>query len=95
MFNPPHPGQVLREYLGDRSVSAVAEHLGVTRVTLSRVLNGRAGISADMALRLSEALGTTPELWLGMQAQYDLWAASVSRRRKIPRLSKAPLARTA
>lgn len=95
MFNPPHPGQVLREYLGDRSVSTVAEHLGVTRVTLSRVLNGRAGISADMALRLSEALGTTPELWLGMQSQHDLWAASVSRRRKIPRLSKTPLARTA
>ena len=62
MFNPPHPGQVVREYLGDVSVSDAAAHLGVTRVALSRVLNGRAGISADMALRLSEALGTTPDL---------------------------------
>jgi len=95
MFNPPHPGQVLREYLAGRSVSTVAEHLGVTRVTLSRVLNGRAGISADMALRLSEALGTSPELWVGMQAQYDLWTASVSRRKKIARLPKSALARIA
>ena len=95
MFNPPHPGQVLREYLAGRSVSTVAQHLGVTRVTLSRVLNGRAGISADMALRLSEALGTSPELWVGMQAQYDLWTASVSRRKKIARLPKSTLARTA
>jgi addiction module HigA family antidote len=95
MFNPPHPGQVLKEFLAGRSVSSVAEHLGVTRVTLSRVLNGRAGISADMALRLSEALGTSPELWVGMQAQYDLWNASVSRTKKIARLPKSTLARTA
>ncbi len=95
MFNPPHPGLVVREYLGDVPVSAAAEHLGVTRVTLSRLLNGKAGISADMALRLSDALGTTPELWMGMQAQYDLWAASRSRRKKIAPLSKAILAKSA
>ena len=83
MFNPPHPGEVLREYLGELSVSEAAGHLGVSRVTLSRVLNGRAGISADMSLRLSEALGTTPELWLGMQAQYDLSRAARQRRKKI------------
>jgi antitoxin HigA-1 len=95
IFNPPHPGLVVREYLGDVPVSCAAEHLGVTRVTLSRVLNGKAGISADMALRLSEALGTTPELWMGMQAQYDLWTASRSHRKKIARLRKANLAKSA
>ncbi len=95
MFNPPHPGLVLREYLGDIPVSSSAEHLGVTRVTLSRILNARAGISADMALRLSEALGTTPELWLGMQSQYDLWRATRSRRKKITPLRQGKLAKSA
>jgi addiction module HigA family antidote len=76
MFNPPHPGQVLREYLGAVTVTAAARHLGITRASLSRILNGSVGISADMALRLSEALGTSPELWTGMQSQYDLWHAS-------------------
>jgi addiction module HigA family antidote len=75
MHNPPHPGRVLREYLGTMSVTDTARHLGVTRVSLSRILNGSAGISAAMALRLSDALGTSPELWVGMQAQYDLWRA--------------------
>ena len=75
-FNPPHPGTVLKDYLGEVSVTAAAEHLGVTRAALSRILNGNAGISADMALRLADALGTTPELWAGMQSQYDLWRAS-------------------
>ena len=87
MHNPPHPGSVLREYLGSRSVTDAAKHLGVTRVALSRLLNGSAGISAEMALRLSEALGTTPELWLGMQTQYDLWQTSRKRRRKLARLA--------
>ena len=72
MHNPPHPGLVLREYLGDMAVSAAAAHLRVTRVTLSRVLNGKAGISASMALRLGAALGTSPDLWINMQSQYDL-----------------------
>jgi len=62
MHNPPHPGLVLREYLGDMAVSTAAKHLWVTRVTLSRVLNGKAGISASMALRLGAALGTSPDL---------------------------------
>ncbi|MDQ3665175.1 MAG: HigA family addiction module antitoxin [Acidobacteriota bacterium] len=87
MFNPPHPGTVLRDYLGSVPVTAAASHLGITRVALSRILNGKAGISAEMALRLSDALGTTPELWTGMQAQYDLRQASKKRRRKIARLA--------
>jgi len=82
MFNPPHSGQVLREYLGSVSVTAAARHLGFTRASLSRILNGSVGISADMALRLSEAL-TSPELWTGMQSQYDLWQASRKRRKKL------------
>lgn len=89
MFNPPHPGEVLRDYLGEASVTEAAKHLGVTRVALSRILNGSAGISAEMALRLSDALGTTPELWTGMQAQYDLWKAAKKRRKKIARLIAA------
>lgn len=76
MYNPAHPGEVLREYLGDISVTKAAEHLGVTRATLSRILNGSTGISADMALRLEEALGTSAEMWVSMQAKYELWLAS-------------------
>ena len=83
MHNPPHPGRVLRGYLGTRLVTDTAKHLGVTRVALSRILNGSAGISADMALKLADALGTSPELWLGMQTQYDLWQAAQRRRKKV------------
>ncbi len=85
MHNPPHPGLVLREYLGKTAVSSAAAHLRVTRVTLSRVLNGKAGISASMALRLAAALGTTPELWMNMQSQYDLWQASRSKQPTVRR----------
>ena len=87
MHNPPHPGSVLREYLGDLSVSSAAAHLRVTRVTLSRVLNGKAGISAKMALRLAAALGTSPDLWINMQAQYDL---SRARRGRQPVVRRFP-----
>lgn len=74
MQNPPHPGEVIREYLGDMSVAAAAKHLGVGRVTLSRVLNGKAAVSPEMAVRLARAFGTSsPEVWLGMQVKYDLW----------------------
>ena len=78
MHNPPHPGEVIRrqclEPLG-LSVTAAAEGLGVSRNTLSMVLNGRAGISPEMAIRLSKAFGGTPESWLRQQMQYDLWQA--------------------
>ncbi len=92
MHNPPHPGLVLREYLGDMTVSAAAAHLRVTRVTLSRVLNGKAGISANMALRLAAALGTSPDLWINMQSQYDLWRARRTRQpavQRFPHISEA------
>lgn len=78
MHNPPHPGEVLKslclEPLG-LTVTQAAEALGVTRKTLSMVINGRAGISPDMAIRLSMAFDTTPESWLNQQMQYDLWQA--------------------
>jgi len=88
MFNPPHPGEVLREFLGDAPVAKVAARLGVSRATLSRVLNGHHGISAKMALRLGEALETTPESWLEMQTKYDLAQASKERRKPIVPFAK-------
>ena len=61
MHNPPHPGAVLEEYLGDRTVTETAARLGVTRVTLSRIVSGASGVSVDMAYRLGDAFGTSPE----------------------------------
>ena len=86
MHNPAHPGAVLREYLGDLTVTEAATRLGVTRAALSRILNGSAGISADMALRLEQALGTNAEMWLEMQLKHELWQAS-----QRPRAPVAPL----
>jgi addiction module HigA family antidote len=83
MHNPAHPGRILSYYLQDRTVTEVARHLGVTRPALSRLLNGKAGISADMALRISEAFNTEPDFWLRLQAQRDLWVASQKRRKKV------------
>jgi len=78
MHNPPHPGETIRrqclEPLG-LSVSAAAKGLGVSRNTLSMLLNGRLGISPDMAIRLSKGFGASPESWLTQQMQYDLWQA--------------------
>jgi len=88
MHNPPHPGELLREQLGKRTISEAAAHLGISRVTLSRVLNGKAGISAEMSLRLSEAFATSPDLWLKLQMNYDLWHASRKRRRKVQPLTQ-------
>jgi addiction module HigA family antidote len=76
MYNPAHPGEVLRDYLGEADVTSLARRLKVARTTLSRILNGHAGISATMAIRLSEVLpNTTPEFWLRMQINHDLWEA--------------------
>lgn len=89
MHNPPHPGEVLRELclnpLG-LSVTEAARSLGVSRKTLSSILNGRAGISPEMAVRLSIAFDTTAESWLNQQVQYDLWRAE--RRRKTLRVAR-------
>ena len=78
MHNPPHPGEILKvlclEPLG-LTVTEAAGALGVSRKTLSSILNGRAGISPEMAIRLSMAFGTSPESWLNQQSMYDLWQA--------------------
>ena len=73
MHNPPHPGLLLEDYLGEVSLAEAARRLGVTRATLSRIRHGHSAVTADMAVRLSLLLGTSAELWLGMQSAYDLW----------------------
>ncbi len=83
MHNPPHPGEVLREWLADITITEAAARLGVTRVALSRVLNGSAGISAEMDIRLSKALGTSPGSWYAMQGAFDLWQAQRKFRAKV------------
>ncbi|MDH5547959.1 MAG: HigA family addiction module antitoxin [Gammaproteobacteria bacterium] len=83
MHNPPHPGEVIRELCIEPlglSVTEAAEALGVSRKTLSNILNGRAGISPEMAVRLSIAFDTTAESWLNQQIQYDLWFAEKERK---------------
>ena len=85
MHNPPHPGVVLREWIqGEMTVTEAASALFVARVTLSKILNGNAGISAEMSLRLAKWLGTTPDLWMGLQSQYDLWQATSEK--KLPKI---------
>ena len=78
MYDPPHPGELVKyeclEGLG-LSVTRAAKGLGVTRQALSDLINEKSGISVDMAIRLSKAFGSTPETWLGMQMDYDLWQA--------------------
>ena len=92
MHNPPHPGKVLKDgVFADTGVTVTdaAEALGITRAALSRVLNGKAAISADMALRLAQWLDTGPEVWVNMQAAYDLWQAKKKPRPKIKPLRHA------
>ena len=89
MYNPPHPGELLREWIGGTPVGEAAVRLKVARSTLSRILNGRASVTASMALRFSDAFGSRPELWLDLQQQYDLWHAS---QRKRPKVEKFPQA---
>lgn len=84
MHNPPHPGELLREWIPEgMTVTHAAEALGMSRVMLSKILNGRAGVTADTALRLAKWLGTSPDLWVGMQGQYDLWQAA---KKALPRI---------
>jgi addiction module HigA family antidote len=88
MHNPAHPGEVLREYLPKKlPIGEVADRLGVSRQALSALLNGRAGVSAEMALRLEAALGTSAEMWVQMQAARDLWQARQQRRPKVRRIA--------
>lgn len=93
MHNPPHPGEVLQDTVlreaGGLTVTAFARRLGVSRVALSRVVNGRAAVSAELAIRLAAAIGGSAESWLAMQAAFDLWQAQKNRRPRIRRLPAA------
>lgn len=76
IYNPAHPGEALREFLPENlSVSELAKRLGVSRVQLSRLLNGRAALTAEMAIRIAMLTGTSAESWLKNQMQWDLWQA--------------------
>ena len=90
MYNPPHPGEVLKDGVFTDSgltVTDAARQLGVSRVQLSRLLNGRAALTADMSLRLAEWLGGSAESWLRMQADFDLWQARKKPAPKVERLT--------
>jgi addiction module HigA family antidote len=93
MHHPPHPGEVLRELCLEPlglTVTLAARALGVSRKTLSSILNGRAGISPEMAVRLSLAFDTTAESWMNQQVQYDLWHAERNRKKlRVSKLSAA------
>ena len=93
MHNPPHPGEVLRDLCLTPlrlTVTDAARALDVSRKTLSAIVNGRAGVSPEMAVRLSLAFGTTAESWLNQQVQFDLWHAERRRKKlRVVRLSAA------
>ncbi len=95
MHNPAAPGELLTGWLDDLAVTvtAFAAHIGISRVMLSRVLHGHAAVSADMDLRLSEALGTMPGYWLALQVQRDLWMAkqTAKDRKRIKRMAALEL----
>ena len=90
MHNPPHPGEILADTVlredGGLTVTEFAKRLGVSRVALSRVVNRRAAVSAELAIRLAAALGGSAESWLNMQVAFDLWHAEKRRRPRIERL---------
>ena len=91
MHDPSHPGLIIRDdVLPDLqiSVNQAAEQLGVSRVTLSRVINGRSAITAEMALRVGKWVGNGPEIWLRMQGQYDLWQARKKGKPKVNKLNR-------
>ena len=93
MHNPPHPGEVLKSLCLEPlklTVTGAARSLGVSRKTLSSILNGRAGVSPEMAVRLSIAFDTSAESWLNQQVQYDLWHAEKKRRQlRVTKLTAA------
>lgn len=89
MYNPASPGELLKEFIGNRSVSDVAAHIGVARATLSRIINGHNSVSVNLSIRLGEAFGMSPDFFSKAQLQYDIWLESRKKRRKIKPLTKA------
>jgi addiction module HigA family antidote len=91
MYNPPHPGPAIREAIEALSmtVTEFADHIGVSRVTLSRVLNARSGVTPEMSLRISEAFGQgSSDIWFKMQNAYDFWQAVQTKRKKVSPVSQ-------
>lgn len=83
MYNPASPGELLKDFLGDTTATELAEHIGVARATISRILNGRTGMTMDLSIRLGEALSLSPDFFSKAQLQYDLWIESKKKRPKI------------
>jgi addiction module HigA family antidote len=83
MHNPASPGELLKEFLGNRTVTELAGHIGVARATVSRILNGRTSVSMDLSIRLGEALQLSPDFFSKAQLQHDLWIESQKKRPKI------------
>lgn len=83
MHNPASPGELLREFLGDRTATELAKHIGVARATVSRILNGRSAVTMDLSIRLGQALGLSADFFSKAQLQYDLWIESQKKRPKI------------
>ncbi len=87
MHNPASPGELLREFLGEVTATQLAEHIGVARATISRILNGRTAITTDLNIRLGEALQLSPDFFSKAQLQHELWIELQKRRRKIKPLA--------
>jgi addiction module HigA family antidote len=83
MCNPASPGELLREFLGNRTATQLAEHIGVTRATISRVLNGHTAVTLDLSIRLGQALALSPDFFSKAQLQHDLWIESRKKRPNI------------
>jgi len=93
MFNPPHPGRIIKEALESipMSVTAFAKHIGVSRVMLSRVLNERAGVTPEMSLKISEAFGQgSSDIWFRVQTDHDAWKAMQAKRKRVAPLKGLP-----
>lgn len=89
MYNPAHPGKVLKEFIADFTITEIAQRLGITRVMLSRIINEKAPITPDMAIRLSQLLETSSAFWLNLQSQYDIWQLEQQPRFEVKPLFKS------
>lgn len=87
IHNPASPGELLKEFLGGRAATELAEHIGVARATVSRILNGRTAVTMDLSIRLGEALGLSLDFFSKAQLQYDLWIELQKKQRKIKPLA--------
>ncbi len=93
MYNPPHPGEVLKMLHMEPlqlTIQELAARLGVERKTVSRIVNGHGGVSAEMAIRLGKAFNTTPDLWLNMQRGFDLWHAKQRMKKEAAKIKPFP-----